>query len=98
MPASLKPLADRVLVERVPPQEKTSGGIVVPDAAREKPSEGTVVAAGPGRLLQNGQLQALEVQEGDKVLFGSYAGNEIKIDGKEYLILKEEEILAVLSN
>jgi len=98
MAASLKPLADRVVVERVPPPEKTPGGVVVPDKAKDKPQEGTVIAAGPGHLLQNGRLQALEVHQGDKVLFGSYAGNEIKIDGKEYLIMKEEEILAILSN
>jgi chaperonin GroES len=95
---SLKPLADRVIVERVPPQETSSGGIVLPDRAKDKPQEGTVVAAGPGRLRQDGQLQPLEVHEGDKVLFGSYAGNEVKIDGKDYLIMKEEEILAVVSN
>jgi len=98
MAASLKPLADRIVVERVSPQEKTSGGIVLPDAAKDKPLEGTVIAAGPGRLLQDGRLLPLEVHQGDKVLFGSYAGNEVKIDGKEYLIMKEEEILAVLSN
>ena len=98
MAASLKPLADRVVVERVPPQEKSTGGIVLPDTVKDKPLEGTVIAAGPGLLLQNGQLRPLEVHQGDKVLFGSYAGSEVKIDGKEYLIMKEEEILAVLSN
>ena len=98
MSISLKPLADRVVVERVSPKEKTSGGIVLPDRAKDKPVEGTVLAAGPGLLLENGQVRPLEVHQGDKVLFGSYAGNEVKIDGKEYLILKEEEILAILSN
>jgi chaperonin GroES len=98
MAISLKPLADRVVVERVSPKEKTSGGIVLPDSAKDKPVEGTVLAAGPGLLLENGQVRPLEVHQGDKVLFGSYAGNEVKIDGKEYLILKEEEILAILSN
>ena len=98
MAISLKPLADRVVVERLAPQEKTGGGIVLPDSAKDKPQEGTVIAAGPGLLLQNGQLRPLEVRQGDKVLFGSYAGNEVKLDGKEYLIMKEEEILAVLSN
>ena len=98
MGISLKPLADRVLVERAVPKEKTSGGIVLPDSAKDQPREGTVIAAGPGSLLPNGDLRPLEVHQGDKVLFGSYAGNEIKIDGKEYLILKEDEILAVLSN
>ncbi len=98
MPASLKPLGDRVVVERLAPQEKTSGGIVLPDTAKDKPREGTVIAAGPGRLLDNGQLQPLEVHQGDRILFGSYAGNSVEVDGKEYLIMKEEEILAVLSN
>ena len=98
MPASLKPLADRVIVERIPPQETTTGGIVLPDTAKDKPREGTVVAAGPGLLLENGQLRPLEVHQGDRILFGSYAGNEVKVDGKEYLIMKEEEILAVISN
>lgn len=98
MPASLKPLADRVIVERTTPQEKTSGGIVLPDAAKDKPREGTVIAAGPGRLMDNGQIRPLEVHQGDRILFGSYAGNEVEVDGKEYLILKEEEILAILSN
>jgi chaperonin GroES len=98
MAASLKPLADRVIVERVAPEEKTSGGVVLPDTVKEKPREGTVLAAGPGRLLENGQLRPLEVHAGDRILFGSYAGSEVKVDGKEYLILKEEEILAILSN
>ncbi len=98
MPATLKPLADRVVVERLLPQEKTTGGIVLPDTAKDKPREGTVIAAGPGRLLENGQLRPLDVRQGDRILFGSYAGNEVLVDGKEYLILKEEEILAVLSN
>jgi chaperonin GroES len=98
MATLLKPLADRVVVERLAPQEKTTGGIVLPDAAKEKPREGTVIAAGPGYLLPNGDLRPLEVHQGDTVLFSSYAGSEIKIGDKEYVIMKEEEILAVLSN
>ena len=98
MAASLKPLADRVVVERIAPEDKTSGGIVLPDAAKDKPREGTVIAAGPGLLLENGQLRPLEVHQGDRILFGSFAGNEVQVDGKEYLILREEEILAILSN
>ena len=90
MAASLKPLADRVIVERTPPPETTSGGIVLPDTAKDKPREGTVIAAGPGRPL--------EVHQGDRILFSSYAGNEVNVDGKDYLIVKEEEILAILSN
>jgi chaperonin GroES len=98
MAPTLKPLADCVIVERVPPQEKTSGGLVLPDTAKEKPREGTVVAAGPGQLLENGRRHPLEVHAGDRILFGSYAGSEIKLEGKEYLIMKEEEILAIVSN
>lgn len=99
MPASLLPLADRVVVERIPPPETTAGGIVLPDTAKDKPREGTVVAAGPGRLLEsNGERRPLEVHPGDRILFGSYAGEEIRIDDKDYLILKEEDILAILSN
>ena len=98
MATSLKPLADRVIVERAPPPAKTAGGIVLPDTAKDKPREGTVIAAGPGLVLDNGQLRPLEVHQGDQILFGSYAGNEVQLDGKDYLILKEEEILAVLSN
>ena len=98
MAISLKPLADRVVVERAPAPEKTEGGIVLPDTAKDKPAEGTVIAAGPGRVMETGKLRPLEVHEGDKILFGSYAGSEIKVGGKEYLILREEEILAVLSN
>ena len=98
MSIRLKPLGDRVVVEREEAQSKTAGGIVLPDTAKDKPREGTVIAAGPGRLLDNGQLRPLEVHQGDRILFGSYAGNEIEVDGKEYLILKEEEILAILSN
>jgi len=94
---SLKPLADRVVVERAEPQEKTSGGIVLPDTAKDKPREGTVVATGAGKLLGNGQPQPPEVRPGDRVLFAPYAGSEVRVDGKDYLILKEEEILAVLS-
>jgi chaperonin GroES len=94
----LKPLGDRVVVERLPAPEKTAGGVVLPGTAQDKPREGTVIAAGPGRILNNGDLRPLEVHQGDRVLFGSYAGNEIQVDGKEYLILTEEEILAVLSN
>jgi chaperonin GroES len=95
---TLKPLADRVIVERTTPQEKTAGGIVLPDTVKDKPREGTVIAAGPGPYQKDGKRRPLDVHEGDRILFGSYAGNEIKLDGKEYLILKEEEILAIVSN
>lgn len=99
MPTSLSPLADRVVVERVPPQETTAGGILLPDTVKDKPREGTVVAAGPGRLVEStGERRPLEVHPGDRILFGSYAGEEIRVDGKDYLILKEADILAILSN
>ncbi len=94
---SLKPLRDKVVVERSEAEEKTSGGIVLPDTAKDKPKQGTVIAVGPGRVLDNGEVKALEVKKGDKILFGGYAGTEIKVDNKEYLILNENEILAVLS-
>ena len=95
--ASIKPLRDKVVVERSEAEEKTSGGILLPDTAKDKPKQGTVVAVGPGRVLENGETKALEVKKGDKVLFGGYAGSEIKHDGKDYLILSEGEILAILS-
>ena len=94
--ASLKPLRDKVVVERSEAEEKTAGGIVLPDTAKDKPKQGTVIAAGPGRVLENGEVRALEVKKGDKVLFGSYAGSEVKVDGKDYLIMNESDILAVL--
>jgi chaperonin GroES len=94
--SSLKPIADRVVVERAAPAEKTAGGIVLPDTAKDKPREGKVVAAGEGRVLENGERRPLEVKPGDRVLFSSYSGSEVQVDDKDYLILKEEEILAVL--
>lgn len=94
--ASLKPLRDKVVVERSEAEEKTAGGIVLPDTAKDKPKQGTVIAVGPGRVLENGEVKALEVKKGDKVLFGSYAGSEVKVDGKDYLIMNESDILAVI--
>jgi chaperonin GroES len=94
--ASLKPLRDKVVVERSEAEQKTAGGILLPDTAKDKPKEGTVVAVGPGRVLESGEVKALEVKKGDKVLFGGYAGSEVKVDGKELLILSESEILAVI--
>jgi chaperonin GroES len=92
----VKPLYDRVLIRRVQEEEKTKGGIIIPDSAKEKPAEGEVIAVGAGRVTDKGVLQALQVKKGDRVLFGKYSGNEIKIDGQEHLILKEDEILGVL--
>jgi len=94
--ASLKPLRDKVVVERCEAEEKTAGGIVLPDTAKDKPKQGTVIAVGTGRLLDNGEVRPLEVRKGDRVLFGGFAGTEVKIDGKEYLVLSESEILAVI--
>jgi len=93
---AIKPLGDRVLVKRLEAEEKTKGGIVLPDTAKEKPQKGEVVAVGKGRVLESGNVEALEVKKGDKVLFGKYAGNEITYNEEEYLILKEEDILAII--
>ena len=94
--ATVTPLGDRVLVKRVQADEKTKGGIILPDTAKEKPREGLVVAVGKGKLLDNGSRQALQVKTNDRVLFSSYDGSEIKLDGEELLILGEDEILAVI--
>jgi chaperonin GroES len=92
----MRPLRDRILVERIEEQEQRIGGIIVPDTAREKPQQGRVVAVGKGRVNDKGDVFPLDVEQGDTVLFGKYAGSEIKVDGKEYLILREEEVLGVL--
>ena len=94
--ASLRPLRDRVVVERSEAEEKTAGGIVLPESAKDKPKEGKVVAVGSGRVLDNGEVKALEVKKGDSILFSSYAGNDVKVNGEEYLILSENEVLAVI--
>ncbi|HZN61356.1 MAG TPA: co-chaperone GroES [Planctomycetota bacterium] len=96
--ASLKPIRDKVVVERSEAEERTAGGIVLPDSAKDKPKQGTVIAVGTGRVLENGEVRKLEVKKGDKVLFGGYAGSEVKLDGQELLILSESEILAVIEN
>ena len=93
--SKFKPLNDRVLIQRIDAQNKTPGGILIPDNAKEKPVEGIVISVGPGKVLDNGKLQAPSVKEGDKILFGKWGGSEISLDGKEYLIIKEDEILAV---
>ena len=92
----VKPLNDRILVTRIEKEEKTAGGIVIPDTAKEKPQEGKVVAVGPGKLNDEGKRMPLDVKENDRVLFGKYAGTDIKIDGVEHLILREDDILCVL--
>lgn len=93
---NIRPLQDRVLVKRVDEEEKTKGGILIPDSAREKPMEGRVVAVGNGKILENGTKVNPEVKSGDRVLFGKYAGTEVKIDGEEHLILREDDILGVI--
>ena len=93
---NLKPLNDRVLVKRLEMEEKTAGGLYIPDTAKEKPSKGEVVAAGPGKLDDSGKRVALAVKAGDTVLFNKYAGTEVKIDGVEHLVMREDDILAVI--
>ena len=93
----VRPLHDRVLIKRVEEQETVRGGIIIPDSAKEKPQEGEVVAAGTGKRLENGTVIPLEVKAGDRVLFGKYSGTEIKVDGEELLILREDEILGILA-
>ena len=92
----VKPLNDRVLVLRIGEEEKTTGGIIIPDTAKEKPQEGKVIAVGPGKVNDEGKKITLDVKAGDKVLFGKYSGNEIKIDGVEHLIMREDDILAII--
>ena len=91
----IKPLNDRILVVRIKEEEKTSGGIIIPDTAKEKPQEGRIVAVGPGKLDENGKRIPLDVKKGDRVLFGKYAGTEIKIEGVEHLIMREDDVLAI---
>ncbi len=91
----VRPLHDRVLLKRVEEKETIKGGIIIPDTAKEKPMEGKVVAVGPGKIQEDGKRQALDVKTGDRVLFGKYAGTDIKIDDEDYVIMREEEILAV---
>lgn len=92
----VKPLHDRVIVKRVEEEAKTKGGIIIPDTAKEKPVEGLVVAVGNGKIMENGKTQPLEVKKGDKILFGKYAGTDIKIDGEEHLIMREDDIIAII--
>jgi chaperonin GroES len=92
----IRPLQDRVIVKRVEEEEKTKGGIIIPDTAKEKPMEGKVIAVGKGKVLDDGKIHPLDVKAGDRVLFGKYAGTEVKIDGEEHLIMREEDILGVI--
>jgi chaperonin GroES len=94
--AKIKPLQDRVIVKRIEAEEKTASGIIIPDTAKEKPQEGEVIAVGPGKVLDNGTKLELSVKPGDRVLFSKYAGTDVKIDGKEYLIMREDDILGII--
>ncbi len=93
---SLRPLSDRILVERVEEDEKTKGGIIIPDTAKEKPAEGKVVATGNGRMGEDGKLLPMDVKVGDRVLFSKYGGTEVKIDGVDYLIMRQDDVLGVV--
>ena len=93
-----RPLHDRVVVRRIEAEEKTTGGIIIPDTAKEKPMEGEVVAAGPGARNEQGQLVALEVRQGDRILFGKWSGTEVKVDGEELLIMKESDIMGIIES
>ena len=98
MAQSLKPLRDKIVVERSEAEERTAGGIVLPDTAKDKPKQGRVVAVGSGRILDNGQVKAPELKVGDRVLFGSFAGSEVKVEGKDYLVMAESEVFAVIED
>jgi len=92
----IRPLQDRLVVKRLAEEEKTKGGIIIPDSAKEKPVEGEVIAVGNGKVFEDGKQRPLDVKKGDRVLFGKYSGNEIKIDGEEHLILREDDILGII--
>jgi len=96
MATKLIPLGDRLLVERLEAEEKTAGGIVLPDTAKEKPIQGKVIAVGEGRRNEDGKMVPMQVKKGDKILFGKYSGSEVKLDGEEYLIMKEDDVLAIV--
>jgi len=92
----LRPLQDRILVKRVEEEEKTKGGIIIPDTAKEKPAEGKVIAVGQGKLDENGKRIPLEIKKGNRILFGKYSGTEVKIEGEEHLIMREDDVLAII--
>jgi chaperonin GroES len=91
----IRPLQDRILVKRIAEEEKTKGGIIIPDTAKEKPQEGKVIAVGNGKVLEDGKVQKLDVKKGDRVLFSKYSGTEVNIDGEEHLIIREDDVLGV---
>ena len=98
MPTNVTPLGDKILVKRLEAEEKTAGGIVLPDTAKEKPKEGKVIALGSGKLLEDGTRGAFQVKKGDRILFASYAGTEVKLDGEDYMLMPEEDVLAIVKS
>jgi len=94
----IRPLQDRVIIKRIKEEEKTKGGIIIPDTAKEKPVEGKVIAVGNGKVLENGTVRKLDVKAGDTILFGKYSGTEVKIDGDDHLIIREDDILGVIES
>ncbi len=94
----IRPLNDRILVQRLEEEEKTAGGIIIPDSAKEKPAEGKVIAVGPGKLNDNGDRVAMDVKEGDNILFSKYGGTDVKIDGEDYLIMREDDVLGIVES
>jgi len=97
MATKVRPLHDRVIVRRLDEEEKSTGGIIIPDSAKEKPVQGVVIATGKGKMLENGEIRPLDVQEGDIVIFSTYAGTEIKLDGETFLMMREDDILGVIT-
>jgi chaperonin GroES len=93
---NIRPLHDRIIVERIEEETKTAGGLIIPDSAKEKPQQGRVVAAGKGKVTEDGKLLGMDVKVGDRILFGKYAGTEIKVEGKEYLMMREDDVLGVV--
>jgi chaperonin GroES len=96
MASKIRPLQDRIIVKRLKEEDKTKGGLYIPDTAKEKPVEGTVIAVGNGKVLEDGTVRKLDIKEGDRVLFGKYSGSEVKLDGEEHLILREDDVLGVI--
>ena len=92
----IRPLGDRLLVKRIEEEEKSKGGIIIPDSAKEKPQEGEVVAVGKGKMLEDGKMVALEVKAGDRILFGKYSGTDVKLEGEEHLIMREDDVLGIM--
>jgi chaperonin GroES len=98
MDMNIRPLYDRIVVKRIEEKETIQGGIIIPDSAKEKPQEGEVIAVGQGKRLENGKVVPLDVKPGDRILFGKYSGSEIKLDGNEYVIMREDEVLGILES